>query len=127
MADTITFRGTTLLDSGDNGVGWSFEPGSLVERAIENEAEVGVGTWIKPGGVPAATHTLDLAWVTATPGTIKAAVVALATVDLGELVLPIWGSFANCRLSNVGNWKATPSDGATGYTLEVQLTFTEYP
>ena len=75
----------------------------------------------------ATEHKLELIWITDDPAALKAAIEALATEDLGDLVVPIWGTFSNCRLSNISEWvNITPTDDSK-YLIRATLTFTEYP
>ncbi len=125
--ETITFRGTTVWDEASDGAGYEFKPGNLVEEAVEVKAPLGDGYWVKPGGRATATHKLSAQWRTQTPATLRAAIVALATSTFGDLVIPVWGTYPNCRLSGVGDWEASGSDAETGYIVRGELTFTQYP
>lgn len=126
MADVITLKGTTIFDSATTGVGWVFSAGSAVEDANEERAPLGTGYWVKPAGVPAVEHSLTLDWVAADPAAIKAALEALRGVTLGNLVVPIWGTYANCRLSKIADWTSDPVDG-NAYAVKTTLTVTQYP
>ncbi|MBI1291205.1 hypothetical protein GC173_08160 [bacterium] len=127
MAEQITFRGSVLWDDATNGAGWDFRPGMVTEEATEAKAPLGVGFWVKPAGSTPATHTLELAWRTTDKSALALSIRSLATVSLGALVVPGWGSFGNCRLSAVSEFESFKSDAATGYIVRATLTFTEYP
>lgn len=127
MAETITFKGTTIWDGATNGAGYDFTPSALVVNITEAGAPLGTGYWIKQGNTTPATHTLDLNWATTDKAALRSAIEALATATLGSLVLPDWGTFTNCRLSGVGTFDSRKSSSSTGYIVTATLTFTQYP
>lgn len=127
MATTITYQGTTLWDSATNGAGWNLRPGVIVREVIDKAPSLGIGYWVKPANKARATHVLEIAWHTTTPGALIALVDGLANGSLGSLVVPGWGTFLRCRLADVGELRSFKSDSVTGYVVETSLTFEQYP
>lgn len=128
MSDVITFRGTTIFNTATTsprGIGWSLSPGMLAQDAIEATPAQGIGTFVKAGNVPPATHTLELAWFATDAGALRLSIEALATTTTGSLVLPVWGTLARCRLDGASGWEAIPTDG--GYLVKASLSFVQYP
>lgn len=126
MAEQISFRGTVFWDDTAGGAGWKFTPGVPVAAAVEAKAPLGTGYWVKPAGVEAAQHTLEVAYRTTAKATLVANLRALATSAVGALVVPSWGTFNNCRLSAISPLDDFASDGAA-YMVRATLTFTQYP
>ena len=125
MAETITFRGSTIWSDAAGGVGYRMRLGSKVPEVVENPSEIGVGVWLKPANTRAADHILELQWVTATPATPRATILALAGITRGSLVVPSHGTITNLRLYDISDWDQSPIEG--GYALRVALTFREDP
>ena len=125
MPETITFRGSTIWSDAAGGVGYKMRLGSPVPQVVEVPSELGVGVWLKPANTSVADHVLELQWVTATPSTPRAAILALAGITRGTLVVPSHGTLTNLRLYDVSDWDQTPIEG--GYALRVALTFREDP
>lgn len=125
MPETISFRSTTIWSDASGGVGYKLTLGSKVPQVIEVPAEIGVGVFLKSGNTSAADHVLELQWVTASPATPRAAILALAGINRGALVVPSHGTISNVRLYDISDWQQEPIDG--GYLLRAALTFREDP
>ena len=127
MSEQIVFRGVVLWDRAVNGAGWDFQPSPLVEDAVELRAPLGTGHWVKPAGVAEASHLLRVQWRTQDKASLLVLLESLAAVELGDLVVPGWGTLPNCRLRGVGELESFRSDGATGYIVSASLDFVQYP
>lgn len=127
MADTITYRGSAIWSNATDGAGYSFRPATPRREVMETRApNGGVGYWIQDNGVEAVTHTLEVAWRHAVPATLLANIQAAAMDStLGSLVVPVWGTFTNCRLEGVEWGESQGSDGV--YLIRATLTFRQYP
>ena len=94
---------------------------------MELRAPLGTGHWVKPAGVTEASHSLRVQWRTQDKASLLVLLESLAAVELGDLVVPGWGTFPNCRLRGVGGLDSFRSDGATGYIVSASLDFVQYP
>jgi hypothetical protein len=127
MPEQISFKGTVFWDDSAGGAGWKFTPGILVNAAVEAKAPLGTGYWVKPAGVDAVTHTLEVSYRSTAKATLMASLRALATATTGSLVVPGgWGTFTKCRLSAISPLDDFASDGGA-YMVRTSLTFTQYP
>lgn len=122
----ITFRAVTIYDRDGTGLKFKFTPGIGGEAKVENRAVLGTGYWVKPAGFDKAVHTLELWWSTATPETTRLIILGLKTVDVGDLVIPGWGTYTNCMLADVAPFVNEKSQSGL-YRLETTLTFDQYP
>jgi hypothetical protein len=136
MSDQVVFDGVVLWDLDENGIsarlvpgiarslGTGPIPGVVLPGFVVSKSRIGVGVWLKPGGVDEAQHRLELVYRTNDKPAIRG-LIALAGGRVGSLAIPSEGTLANCALTGTSEIVPTRIDG--GYALEVSLTFTQYP
>jgi hypothetical protein len=123
---TITF-GNSTVGSCPSLVFWELKPASINTTVIEKVAPLGTGYWIKEKGKEAASFTLDLKYLTSSPDSILSSLEAIDQVNLYDLTLPIWGTFANVRLENIGEYNIEFRTEDGDFIVATTLTFRRYP
>lgn len=125
----ITFKGTVI---GDNTVttnqliGWSFQPSVFAESVIDIKAPIGCGYFSKSDGYESITHSLELQMKVTTVSDFAALLKSVATLSRGDLVIPTYGTYPNCRLSSISPFQLSQTDDSKTI-VQTTLTFTQYP
>lgn len=126
MSETITYRGTTIWSDATSGVSWRVRPRGGGREVLEVAAPLGEGYWLKQGNTLVEEIDVDLVWIVADKGALRAAILALSTGVVGSLVVPDWGTFANCRLMPPPQFESFKTSGSN-YIVQATLQFRAYP
>lgn len=125
-AESITLGNGTIWSGSSSGTGWMFTPSSITQIVIEEKSPLGSQYWVKCNGKNPAVHSLELSWFTSNIRTIYDNMITLMSANLLTLTVPGWGSFTNCRISNINDWKTIKADGSN-YNLFCTIEITQYP